>query len=453
MNVIVLSHTTAATLHRRYASIVKRALLLALTFVLAGTAFAVAPYAPADQPFVDAEGRTRVVIDFLPGSERSYLDAAQPRPRTRENDDGRKIEFFHRPQAAALVADYERRYGFEKQGMTSWTGVSVTAYLTPEQIERLQQDEAVRKVSDDTRVEFSAFPFSDSTSGGETTSWGHPAVAGKTKSSGIARKIYIMDTGVADNDDLLSVADRVNVACGAGNCHTSSPSTYPTVGCYAHSTHVAGIASAAAGNSKGTKGVYAGVDIVSVAVLSRSGGSMCGDTGTVSSTAFGYALDYAYMDTLYNNPGTLVNIANISANPVAMYYHDPNWYKAQTLVTPDVVTVYVGCGIHPDCTYEESHVEYTYPGVFIVQSAGNHNSFSTCTGSNPRHYMPAASGAADAYDGIMVVGAVDNTGATVDSDFSATVPPGLTATTPASNYGNCVDIWRLAMRSTRFGAT
>ena len=152
MNVIVLSHTTAATLHRRYASIVKRALLLALTFVLAGTAFAVAPYAPADQPFVDAEGRTRVVIDFLPGSERSYLDAAQPRPRTRENDDGRKIEFFHRPQAAALVADYERRYGFEKQGMTSWTGVSVTAYLTPEQIERLQQDEAVRKVSDDTRA-------------------------------------------------------------------------------------------------------------------------------------------------------------------------------------------------------------------------------------------------------------------------------------------------------------
>jgi len=193
--------------------------------VLAGTAFAVAPYAPADQPFVDAEGRTRVVIDFLPGSERSYLDAAQPRPRTRENDDGRKIEFFHRPQAAALVADYERRYGFEKQGMTSWTGVSVTAYLTPEQIERLQQDEAVRKVSDDTRVEFSAFPFSDSTSGGETTSWGHPAVAGKTKSSGIARKIYIMDTGVADHDDLLSVVDRVNVACGAGNCHASSPST------------------------------------------------------------------------------------------------------------------------------------------------------------------------------------------------------------------------------------
>jgi len=250
----------------------------------------------------------------------------------------------------------------------------------------------------------------------------------------------VMDTGVADHDDLLSVVDRVNVACGAGNCHTSSPSAYPTVGCYAHSTHVAGIASAAGGNSKGTKGVYAGVDIVSVAVLSRSGGSMCGDTGTVSSTAFGYALDYAYMDTLYNNPYTLVNIANISANPVAMYYHDANWYKAQTLVTPDVVSVYVGCP-HPDCTYEESHVDYTYPGVFLAQSAGNHNSNGTCSNVNPKHYMPAATGAADAYDGIMVVGAVDISEATVDSDFSATVPSGLTATTSASNYGNCVDIW------------
>lgn len=213
------------------------------------------------------------------------------------------------------------------------------------------------------------------------------------------------------------------------------------MGCYAHCTHVAGIASAAAGNSKGTKGVYAGVDIVSVAVLSRSGGSMCGDTGTVSSTAFGYALDYAYMDTLYNNPGTLVNIANISANPVAMYYHDPNWYKAQTLVTPDVITVYVGCGIHPDCTYEESHVDYIYPGVFIAQSSGNNDGNGTCSNNSPRHYMPAATGAADAYDGIMVVGAIDYTGATVDGSFSATTPSGLTALPAGSNYGNCVDIW------------
>lgn len=50
-------------------------------------------------------------------------------------------------------------------------------------------------------------------------------------------------------------------------------------------------------------------------------------------------------------------------------------------------------------------------------------------------------GAADAYDGIMVVGAVDILEPTADNDFSATVPSGLTGTAAASNYGNCVDIW------------
>jgi hypothetical protein len=349
-----------------------------------------------------------------------------------------KIDFFHRPRVLALVADYEARYGFARTGMTSWVGSSVTAYLTAAQIASLRGDPLVMQIADDTRAEFSSFP-SDSTSGGETTSWGHHAVTGKSTYS-TGRKIYVMDTGVADHDDLLSVVDRVNVACGAGNCHTSSPSTYPTVGCYAHSTHVAGIASAAGGNSKGTKGVYAGVDIVSVAVLSRSGGSLCGDPYTASSTTFGYALDYAYMDTLYNNPYTLVNIANISANPAGLPYGGVNWSKAQQLVTPDVVSVYVGCP-YPDCTYEESHEDYTYAGVFLAQSAGNDDSSGTCYNNTPRHYMPASTGAADAYDGIMVVGAIDISGAPVDSYFSATVPSGLTGTPAASNYGNCVDIW------------
>jgi hypothetical protein len=324
--------------------------------------------------------------------------------------------------------------------MTSWVGVSVTAYLTPQQVQGLQQSPTVRKISDDARVDFSAFPYSDSTSSGETTSLGHHAVSGKTKSSGNTRKIYVMDSGVADSDDLLSVVDRVNVACGTGGCHLSSPGTYPTVGCYPHSTHVAGIASAAGGNGKGTKGVCSGVDIVSVAVLSRSGGSMCGDPYTISSAAFGYALDYAYMDTRYNNPYTLVNIANISANPVGLQYGGANWNNVQQLVTPDLVSVYVGCP-YPDCPYEESHEDYACAGVFVAQSSGNDDHADTCSGVNRRHYTPSAAGGVDAYDGIMVVGALNASGATVDGYFSASSPSGLTSTDPGSNYGDCVDIW------------
>ena len=189
------------------------------------SAHVAAPYSRTDQPFVDGNGRTRVVVDFLPGIEKSYPDAARPAPRTKQNDDGRKIEFFHRPQVEALVAEFEKRYEFQRTGMTSCVGSSGTAFLSPDQIERLQQDTSVRQISDDTHVDFSSFPYFDSTSGGETTSWGRQAVTGKSKSSSNARKIYVMDTGVADSDDLLSVVDRVNVACGAGGCHLLSPGT------------------------------------------------------------------------------------------------------------------------------------------------------------------------------------------------------------------------------------
>lgn len=437
---LVYRYRIADNLRTFLSALIRVAFSATLTLGLGLTAHAAAPYARTDQPFVDRDGRTRVVIDLLPGVEKTYPDAAQRAPRTKQNDDGRKIEFFHRPQVEALVADFEKRHEFQRTGMTSWVGSSITAFLSPDQIARLLQDPAVRKVSDDTAVEFSSFPYSDSTSGGETTSWGHSAVSGQTKSSGNARKGYVMDTGVADSDDLLSVVDRVNVACGSGGCHLSNPSTYPTVGCYAHSTHVAGIASAAGGNSKGTKGVYSGVSIVSVAVLSRSGGPMCGDPYTVSSAAFGYALDYAYMDTLYNNSSTLVNIANISANAAGLSYGGVNWNKVQQLVTPDLVSVYVGCA-HADCTYEESHQDYAYAGVFLAQSAGNNDHADTCSGINRRHYTPTATGGVDAYDGIMVVGAINSSGATVDGYFSASTPSGLTSTDPGSNYGDCVDIW------------
>jgi hypothetical protein len=94
MSLIFSPDTIAICCFQRDSSILKRALLLVLTIGLGTAAFAAAPYSPTDQPFVDDEGRTRVVVDFLPGAEKAYPDAVQPRPRTRETDDGRKIDFF-----------------------------------------------------------------------------------------------------------------------------------------------------------------------------------------------------------------------------------------------------------------------------------------------------------------------------------------------------------------------
>jgi hypothetical protein len=69
-------------------STVVRTTTIAMLLGLAGAAAAVAPYSSTDEPFVDEQGRTRVVVNFVAGAEQGYPDAVQPRPRTRETDNG-----------------------------------------------------------------------------------------------------------------------------------------------------------------------------------------------------------------------------------------------------------------------------------------------------------------------------------------------------------------------------
>ena len=99
--------------------------------------------------------------------------------------------------------------------------------------------------------------------------------------------VYVIDSGVADHSDFRDsngendIVTRTNVACGTSwECQLVDPTTYPVVGCYAHATHVAGIIGARANNDKTTAGVYAGVQMVSVAITSRTGNvsGNCGDS-------------------------------------------------------------------------------------------------------------------------------------------------------------------------------
>ena len=100
-----------------------------------------APYHQKREAFVDAQGRSRVIVDFVDSAQDSYLEAA------RED-----IERFvrsrdrHNPVALRLIEDYERRFGIEpvysanargepeRSNLTTWVGASLTAYLTSEQI-------------------------------------------------------------------------------------------------------------------------------------------------------------------------------------------------------------------------------------------------------------------------------------------------------------------------------
>ncbi len=354
--------------------------------------------------------------------------------------------------------------------MTSWVGNSVTAFVTPDQVMRLQDDWRVKTIFDDVADSFSGDPtpqpsgspgtalWSDGTSGGETTSWGHQAVNGKVHSVSNNRKVYIIDSGVAAHSDLTSVSARLNVACGAVSCNPSNPSMYPVVGCYAHSTHVAGIIGAQASNSTGTNGIYAGANMVSLSVLIRTGGAMCANSNSSTGTSnavfqsrIGYAFDYVYWDTLYNNTSQWVNVVNMSINPAGVGFvgdgngnwnAQSNWSKVRHVATPTLV--WVGCGIQPNCT-EEQQYRY-YPGAFVAQSAGNQNNGDTCSalGGTQNHYLPFApysTVSADPLDGIMVVGAINKYAKRPSPTFTSS-----SGVTPAvvdggSNFGACIDIW------------
>ncbi len=368
------------------------------------------------------------------------------------------VEFFHTEKSQALVADFERRYGFKNTGMTSWVGNSVTAYLPSDVIERLRDDRLVKQVSEDEHHSFSAaqtnvMPASgwgNSANGNEWTSWGHQAVNGKVYTTqnnlGIGRKIYIIDGGVAYHDDLPPMT-RLNVACGSsGNCNTINRSMYPLVGCYAHATHVAGIIGAIA-NDKTMRGAYAGFpNMVSLAVTHRTGGLNCADSSepmdpSAQSSNIGYALDYIAFDATQNNPNRLVHIATMSINPGGTQWvnsaaAEPNWTKVKSLST----TIW-------------AYGVPLQPGVLFVQSAGNFP-VSGPQGDCDRAYRPDFTSGALADDGVMVVSASHHNGGAVTQTrkFSLLSSPfgGITNLYPSSpqnipvQYGantECTDIW------------
>ncbi|MES2934325.1 MAG: hypothetical protein V4805_12660, partial [Pseudomonadota bacterium] len=177
----------------------------------------------------DVQGRILYMVVLGKNAHKGFT--AQRNTQQRAN-----FEERHSDQAQNMVEAFEAKYGFVRVGMTSWVGNTFSAYLTLEQVKRLQRDPLVTAIEEAIPVSFSSAgpPWSNSPNPAnslETFSWGRNAVAGKTSNN--TRRIYIIDSGVGFHQDLQNV-QRVNPNTGA------SP-----VGCYAHSTHVAGIIGAA----------------------------------------------------------------------------------------------------------------------------------------------------------------------------------------------------------------
>ncbi len=213
-------------------------------------------YHRADQPIIDAQGRTRIIIDFVDDAHQAF-----PRGLLAQFD---PTKDKHQPQVLALVEQYERLVGFKRLLMTSWVGSSATAFLDTAQIERLKRDPMVKLLTEDAYMQYSSplwYPAWNGDAWGELNDWGRVAVSGKDASSLLygAPTVYIIDSGVAYHDDLGSVTRRVNVACStptyAYDCADQtdaygSPGPYSRVGCYSHATHVAGIVGATSNNGK-----------------------------------------------------------------------------------------------------------------------------------------------------------------------------------------------------------
>lgn len=355
----------------------------------------------------------------------------------------------------------------------------MTGFVTEAQIEKIAKDKRVTLITENRRIETSAFfSTSDQITTGESRSWGWRLTNNDTvlNAGASLRRVYVIDSGVAAHDD-LNISGRTNVACGLLTPHCGYyepllpqtpqyPFAYPDVGCYPHATHVAGIIGARSGNGKTSVGVYAGVRLISVNVtwvVNGANNNICTDSGPTVATV-GYALEWIKKSALITvaNGDSRVPIVNMSINPAGFGFAsngtpETNRGKLMSLVTPAT-----GVLTNSGNWYSKNLTTVNYPGAFFVQSAGNRSAgdpgnptgagLDVCTareaGGEALAYQTAFNAnSTSASDGVVVVGAIRADGFPADvlpsalRSFSATTPAGLTFPITSSNYGRCVDLW------------
>jgi hypothetical protein len=130
------------------------AFVLAIGAFSASSALAKAPFGQSGCQIHDEQGRCDVIVDFVASAADAFATTYPPGyPSVYPPG-----SFFHRPQVVNLVYSYAQQYGFKVGGMTSWVGISFSAFLFRDQIELLRDDPVVSLVSENAYSSFSPGP-------------------------------------------------------------------------------------------------------------------------------------------------------------------------------------------------------------------------------------------------------------------------------------------------------
>ncbi len=377
---------------------------------------AVQPSANARQPITDATGRVRYIVDLI--------DDEIGKP-AQFNDADAKIK-YHKDKSDKLISEVAKIRGVELLSTTSLVGISFVAYLDAKQVDQIAKDKRVALMTQDAYLKPSALwnNITENFGGNmQVRPWGLQAMgltyAGSSNGSAI---VYVLDNGVGIHTDLPGLS--------AANQLSALPGVIP-VGCYGHGAHVAGIIGASSDNYIGVVGALPGVKLVSVA-MGNTNFAGCSGPPTAADeyplSGFTQGLDTIYFRVLQSGK---VGIVNLSYNGLTDFAATATiGSKMKALATPS--SFYAG----------------SYKGSLVVQSAGNQGG-DACTYS---YNAPSS------YDGILVVGGLDENGQVVvplNRTFLL-LPDG---TSPdggyrnggdsgelGSNFGGCVEVWAPSQR-------
>ena len=312
------------------------------------------------------------MIEDTNGKPQRFLDAAS------------KIA-WHTSRSVEQFDKVAKIRGIKLLGTTSLVGTSFVAYLDDKEVEQLARDKQVSMLTEDTPILPSAL-WNNTVDPGtnQTRPYGVEALGTSGLQSSGGATVYVLDSGVEMHADLPGLANSNRLT--AYNTDANGQPLNPT-GCYPHSTHVAGIIGAG-NNGYGVVGVLPGTNLVSVGLGHQNiGGCSQGTVDPNTGDFLGYlasastqGLDKIYQRVLQSHQ---VGIVNLSANSGGGYFLSTGTIgaKMKAVATP-------------------SYLDGGYKGALIVQSAGNDGQ-NACNSA----YSPSSS-----YDGILVVGGLDDNG-------------------------------------------
>lgn len=371
-----------------------------VAFLLVTGVAALLPGAVVSAPLRDSAGNQKYWIllnEQVAANESAGVEAPARSPR----DPANSVDFYgwHKPSVRALVRRLERTLGIKAVQMTSHALPSFAAYASPSTAQLLASNPAVSEVIalDTDDVKLSALWSDQQIGTGEYIPWGKTAVGTSdslTFSNG--NIVYLLDGGAATHSDLnIILWAPVNTQC------FQSAS--------GHANHVAGIIGAQM-NTGRVRGVNPGNPIINVNICNVD------DLANTHNDVFdqsvtGAAMDWVLADA---NDRHIYAVANISANSIYFSEGYPLWRFVRRLSNR----------------------------VLVVQSAGNSYG-NACFSAYGKTVGPA-----NGYDGILVVGGIDQDGREVappnpsdPNSFGYINSPVGYADQRGSNWGNCVEVW------------